>query len=150
MTDQSHSIEGLETKLPNQAKPQTLLLAGRMETRGLINAARIARMKPDAVIINVGRGPVVDETALYAALSENRFRGAVIDVWYQYPTDEHSDRLPSRFPLEKLDNIIMTPHSSASTNAMRARRWRFVAENLNRFAQGESLRNVCFEGTAPR
>jgi phosphoglycerate dehydrogenase-like enzyme len=118
------------------------------ETRGLIDAGRFARMKSSAFLINVGRGPVIDEAALYAALSAKRIEGAAIDVWYQYPSDHSRYQWPSRFPLEKLDNIVMTPHSSGSTDATRHRRWSFVAGNLDRFARGEKLDNVCFEGTA--
>ncbi len=55
------------------------------ETRGMIDAAWFAAMKPGAVIINVGRGPIIDEAALHAALAERRIRGATIDVWYKYP-----------------------------------------------------------------
>ncbi len=116
------------------------------ETEGLFDADRFACMKPEAVIINVGRGLVIDEAALYAALVEKRIGGAAIDVWFQYPTDGDPDCLPSRFPFQQLDNVIMTPHGSASTDAMRERRWKFVAENLNRLARGEPLENVCFEG----
>lgn len=116
------------------------------ETEGLFDAGRFARMKPDAIIINVGRGLVIDEAALYTALLEKRIGGAAIDVWFQYPSADDPDCLPSRFPFQRLDNVIMTPHGSGSTEAMRQRRWIFVAENLDRFARGERLENVCFEG----
>lgn len=120
------------------------------ETRGLIDARRVALMKREAFLINVGRGPVIDEACLYEALSEQRIVGAAIDVWYQYPRDGERPRWPSRFPLEKLDNIIMTPHTSGGTSATRQRRWSFVAANLDRFARGRTLENFCFEGTAAR
>ena len=87
---------------------------------------------------------------LYPALSEKRIKGAAIDVWYQYASDRKPHLWPSRFPMEKLDNIIMTPHSSGSSNATRLRRWSFVADNLDHLARGEPLDNVCFEGNAPR
>jgi len=126
----------------------TLPLAN--ETRGLIDAGRFARMKSNAFMINAGRGPVIDEATLYTALSEKRIKGAAIDVWYQYASDRKPHRWPSRFPTQKLDNIIMTPHSSGSSNATRLRRWNFVAGNLDHLARGEPLDNVCFEGTAPQ
>jgi phosphoglycerate dehydrogenase-like enzyme len=115
-------------------------------TRGMIGAAEFKRMKPDAVICNVGRGEVVDEAALYEALSSKRIRGGIIDVWYQYPTKDDPNPWPSRFPFQKLDNIIMSPHNSAWTEPMTTRRWTFVATQLDRFARGEALENVCFEG----
>ncbi len=117
------------------------------ETEGLIDAGRFSRMKPDSVIVNVGRGRVIHEEALYTALSEKQIGGAVIDVWYTYPTPEDPSCAPSRFPFEKLDNVIMTPHFSARTAPLRARRLRFVCANLNRLARGEPLQNVCFVGT---
>ena len=115
------------------------------ETRGLFDAGRFHAMSAEGVIINVGRGEVLDETALYNALSDRRIGGAVIDVWYQYPKRGEVDPPPSRHPFEDLDNVIMTPHSSARSEAMRTRRWTFVARNLDRFARGETLENVLFE-----
>jgi phosphoglycerate dehydrogenase-like enzyme len=117
------------------------------ETIGLIDAGRFARMKSDGVIVNVGRGRVIDEEALFTALSIGQIGGAVIDVWYTYPTPEDPCCAPSRFPFEDLDNVIMTPHFSARTAPMRARRLRSVCANLNRLARGEPLQNVCFVGT---
>ena len=115
------------------------------ETRGLFDAGRFDAMKSTGVLVNVGRGKVIDEQAMYEALSENRIGGAVIDVWYQYPMPKDPDPTPSKYPFEELDNVIMTPHLSARTEAMRNRRWRFVADNLLRYAKGETLQNVCFE-----
>ena len=119
---------------------------GGAETRGMINAKSFATMKPDAVIANVGRGEVIDEAALYDALSSRRIRGGIIDVWYSYPSDTDPNPWPSNFPFQKLDNIIMSPHNSAWTAAMSDRRWTFVGNNLDRLARGEALLNVCFEG----
>ena len=115
------------------------------ETLGLFDAGRFGAMKPTGVLINVGRGKVIEEQALFDALSENRIGGAVIDVWYQYPTPDDPDPTPSKYPFQELDNIIMTPHLSARTEAMRNRRWRFVVENLQRYANGEALQNICYE-----
>ena len=115
-------------------------------TRGMIGSAEFARMKADSVICNVGRGEVIDEAALYAALADNRIRGGILDVWYVYPSKEDPNPWPSRFPFQKLDNVILSPHNSAWTEEMSTRRWTFVASQLDRFARGERLRNVCFEG----
>lgn len=117
-------------------------------TRGMIGAEQFAKMKPDAVIANVGRGEVIDEAALYAALAGNRIRGGIIDVWYTYPSKADPNPWPSRFPFQKLGNVILSPHNSAWTQEMSERRWTFVARQLDRFARGETLLNVCFEGTA--
>ncbi len=117
------------------------------DTEGLFDAELFGRMRPDAAIVNVGRGLVMDERALFEALRDKRIGGAVIDVWFEYPHDGDPDCRPSKFPFEDLDNILMTPHGSGSTDAMRRRRWAQVAANLDRFARGEPLENVCFEGT---
>jgi D-3-phosphoglycerate dehydrogenase len=79
------------------------------ETRKLVGAAQFALMKPTAFFINTARGPIVDEQALYQALSENRIAGAAIDVFEQEPT-------PANNPLLQLDNIIVTPHHICFTD----------------------------------
>lgn len=79
------------------------------ETHHLIDAEKLARMKPTAYLINVARGPVVDQTSLTAALREGRIAGAGIDVFEQEPVDPHD-------PLLKLDNVIVTPHALCWTD----------------------------------
>ena len=113
------------------------------ETMGMIDAAKLALMKPDAVLINVSRGRIVDEDALYEALSEKRIGGAVLDVWYNYGRDAW----PCNRPFQDLDNVILSPHRSALSEAMHDRRWRFVAENCRRIERGEAPENVVFVGT---
>jgi phosphoglycerate dehydrogenase-like enzyme len=115
------------------------------ETRGLIGAAELARMRPAASLINVARGEVVDETALYEALRDRRIRSAAIDVWYQYPKDG-APRMPSRFPFEELDNVILTPHCSAWTERVVALRFRDIATNIDRLVAGEALVNLVKDG----
>jgi phosphoglycerate dehydrogenase-like enzyme len=115
-------------------------------TRGMIGSAQFAKMRSDAVICNVARGEVIDEAALYAALAGKRIRGGILDVWYVYPAQQDPNPWPSRFPFQKLDNVILSPHNSAWTEEMSNRRWTFVAKQLDRFARGEQLENVCFEG----
>ncbi|MAI99631.1 MAG: phosphoglycerate dehydrogenase [Nisaea sp.] len=116
------------------------------ETKGMINAERLALMKSDAVLMNVGRAPVVDEAALYGALAAGQIRGAMLDVWWRRGNSENP--WPSDFPYQKLPNLIMSPHSSAWSHEMVARRWAFVAQNLDRLARGETLLNPVFIGTA--
>ncbi|MBZ9892665.1 hydroxyacid dehydrogenase [Mesorhizobium sp. BR1-1-3] len=78
------------------------------ETRGLINRERIARMKPQALLINVSRGPVVDDDALIEALQKRRIGGAALDVFATQP-------LPSNHPYFGFDNVIVTPHMAGIT-----------------------------------
>lgn len=119
------------------------------ETEGLIDAAALAAMKPDGVIINVARGRVIDEDALFSALSAERIGGAVIDVWYNYNQPGQPPVWPSRHPFQGLGNVLLSAHESGLTEAMHARRWRFVAENIARAAMGETPHNIVFVGAAP-
>ncbi|MGD9951912.1 MAG: 2-hydroxyacid dehydrogenase [Burkholderiales bacterium] len=109
------------------------------ETERLIDARRLAAMKRSAVLVNVGRGPVVDEDALYAALKEKRIRGATLDVWYAYPRHDDLHVAPSKHPFHELDNVWMTPHIAAWTTGMVDRRWSEIARNLDALVRGEPL-----------
>ena len=114
-----------------------LTLALAPDTRGLIDARALARMKPTAVLINVARGDVVDEDALYAALAG----GAALDVWYRYPQGA-GPTPPSRRPFHTLPNVLMTPHVSGWTEGMMDARAAVIAENIHRVARGEASVNV--------
>ena len=115
-------------------------------TQGLIDAAAIAAMRPDALLLNVGRGAVIDEQALYEALKTRQIGGAVIDTWYQYPTPTQPECAPSRFDFASLDNVIMTPHMSGWTAGTVRRRQETLAENIGRLSRGEALINVLKAG----
>jgi phosphoglycerate dehydrogenase-like enzyme len=82
------------------------------QTQGIISGGILDRMKKTAFIINVSRGPLIEEAALYHALKSGRIAGAVLDVWYQYPTAEELHPRPSAFPFHELDTVIKTPHIS--------------------------------------
>ena len=114
-------------------------------THGLIGADEFAAMKPTAYIINPARGHIVDEVALYDALSKRRIAGAAIDTWYDYPTGSDDQPRPGKLPFWDLPNIIMTPHHSGATFGTASRRGQTVAENINRLARGEPLLNVITE-----
>jgi phosphoglycerate dehydrogenase-like enzyme len=112
------------------------------ETRGLIDAHRLALMKPSAVLINIGRALIVDEAALYEALHEQRIGAAALDVWWRYPSPAEPNARPSNFPFHELPNVLMTPHCSSATDGARDRRLNGIAGNLDRFVRGEQLINV--------
>lgn len=116
------------------------------QTRGLIDKARLAKMKPDGVLINIARGEVVEEAALFEALKERRIGGAVIDVWYNYVQPDKPDVWPANFPFQDLNNVILSAHECGLTENQSLRRWRFIAENLGRLAEGRALENVIFTG----
>lgn len=114
------------------------------ETEGLIDQTIISSMKPTAVLINVGRGAIVNQTALYSALAEGRIGGAVLDTWYRYPNLDDGDARPADLPFWELDNVTMTPHCSAWTGGLIDRRFTVVAENIRRVLRDESLINQVF------
>jgi len=101
-------------------------------TRGLINADRLAAMRPDAYLINVGRGPHVDEAALADALRNHRIGGAALDVFDQEP-------LPADSPLWDLENLLITPHTGSLTEKLWQRHYAVFSENLRRYLTREPL-----------
>lgn len=111
------------------------------DTTGLIGAAELGVMRPDAILINVARGPVIDENALYDVLANRRIGGAALDVWYRYPEDKVHGA-PATRPFHELDNVILTPHIAGWTQGTFAHRWARINENLDRLAKGEPLLGV--------
>ncbi len=112
------------------------------DTVGIVNAESFAAMRASAVILNVGRGPTIDERSLYEALEEHRIAGAVIDTWYNYPSPNRLSILPSKFPFHELPNVVMTPHMSGWTAGTINRRKQTIADNIGRRATGKTCINV--------
>ncbi|MFI7166952.1 2-hydroxyacid dehydrogenase [Rhodococcus erythropolis] len=110
-------------------------------TRSMIGADELAALGPNGILINVGRGPLVDETALYEALDTGAIAGAGIDVWYDYPASSGLG-LPSAMGFGLLPNVIMTPHSSGITHQTFEDRALDIAANIGRLSRGEVLHNV--------
>jgi phosphoglycerate dehydrogenase-like enzyme len=102
------------------------------KTAGMMNERRLAAMKPDAYLINVARGALIDEPALIQALREKRIAGAALDVF------GHEPLLPDS-PLWTLENVLITPHSAALTSKLWERHFDFLRDNLRRFQLGEPL-----------
>jgi len=105
------------------------------ETRGMIGDPEFAVMKPEAVVINVGRGPVIDEAAMVRALSERRIKGAGLDVFDQEP-------LPAGHPFYRLDNVLLSPHCADHTPDWLELAMQFFIDQFGRFSKGEPLVNV--------
>lgn len=101
------------------------------DTRHIINAERLAMMKPSAVVINTSRGPVVDEPALIEALQQGKIAGAGLDVFEKEPVDPGN-------PLLKMDNVVVTPHTAGTTWNTWFRRAQFAYENMARVWNGEA------------
>ena len=106
-------------------------------TRDLIGKDQLELLGRESFIVNVGRGPIVEEQSLYDALKNKHIAGAAIDVWYDYrPVPDGNDKkYPYHFPFHELDNIVMSPHRAASPFDD-LQRWDEVIENITRFATG--------------
>jgi phosphoglycerate dehydrogenase-like enzyme len=105
------------------------------ETRGIVGDAELRAMKPESVLINIGRGPLVDEPALIAALRDKRIGGAALDVFDQEP-------LPAGHPFYVLDNVLLSPHCADHTPDWQQRAMRLFLENFERYRKGAPLLNV--------
>lgn len=110
-------------------------------TAGMIGEAELGLLPRTCVLVNVARGAIVDEQALYEALRHERIAAAGIDAWYVYPRTE-ADRTstpPSRFPFHELDNVVMSPHRGGAfrVDELEQRRMHDLAESLNAIARGE-------------
>jgi phosphoglycerate dehydrogenase-like enzyme len=116
------------------------------ETTGLIGEAEIAAMRPTAVVVNVARGPVIDEAALHRALSAGRIGGAAIDTWWTYPASADAAGEEGLRRWAALPNVLLSPHVAGWTRGTVERRCRVIAANLDRLARGEPLVNVVRPG----
>jgi phosphoglycerate dehydrogenase-like enzyme len=101
-------------------------------TTAMMNAPRLDKMKPDACLINVGRGPLIDEVALAIALRSRRLAGAALDVFPKEP-------LPAPSPLWDIDTLLITPHTAALTEKLWSRHYQLIRENLRRYLAHEPL-----------
>ena len=134
-------LDELHHYLP-QADYVVVAIPHTPETTGFIGEAEFGLMKSAAFLINVARGPVVDESSLYNALHNWRIAGAAIDVWYHYPATLDESVMPATYLLHELDNIIMTPHNAGTTDGTMAYRFNFMGQNIRRLALGEPLQNI--------
>src|SRR5580765_4239892 len=136
--DEVHGPDEIDQVLP-RADYVLLCTPVTPATTGIMNAARLSKMKPDAYLINVARGPLIDEPALLDALRARRIAGAALDVFVEEP-------LPADSPFWPLDNLLITPHTAAVTERLWERHYRLIAENLNRFLAGQPLLNEVDKG----
>ena len=130
-------VFGLDRKLEMLSRCDYIAAAAPLtpETRGMIGEQEIAVMKPTAVVMNVGRGPVIDEAALVRALGERRIKGAALDVFDHEP-------LPDGHPFYKLENVLLSPHCTDHTPDWLQQAMQFFLDNFERFRKGEALLNV--------
>ncbi len=114
------------------------------ESQGLIDVEFISWMKSSSIFINISRGPIVDEAALFNALKDGQIQAAAIDVWWTYPKIwGSSGNYPSdRFPFHELDNVVISPHRAAYSENIMLDQVGFAAENILRFLRGEKPLNI--------
>lgn len=117
------------------------------QTRGLLGAPELTRMKMSAVLINIARAEIADEQALFEALRDGRLGGAALDAWYRYPASAEEILHGSALPFHELPNVLATPHMAGWTGEMVERRISKMTDNLKRLERAETLERVVFTGT---
>jgi phosphoglycerate dehydrogenase-like enzyme len=105
------------------------------QTRGMVGEAEIGSMKPAGILMNIARGPVVDESALIRALEAKRIRGAALDVFNTEP-------LPPEHPFWQMSNVLLSPHTADRVDGFLSPAFESFFENLDRFIQGQALQHV--------
>lgn len=113
------------------------------DTEGLIGEKELALLPPEAILINVSRGPIVDQEALYHALRDGKLFGAGLDVWYHYPPDEEArqNTPPADVPFHELERVVLSPHRGGSTRSSERLRMIHLARVINTAARGEEMPN---------
>lgn len=131
--DELHTVDKLPQLLPHC---DWLIIACPLtsETRGLIDAGMLARLRKGSCIINIARGEIIDETAMIAALREGQLGGAYLDVFAKEPLEES--------PLWDMPNVLITPHNSAAAVGNDERVYQLFIANLEMWHQGKALRNT--------
>lgn len=131
--DEVYGLAQLDELLP---KADFVLLCTPVTpaTTGMINQERLNKMKFGAYLINVARGPLIEDAALIEALQQQRIAGAALDVFTEEP-------LPADSPFWSLENVLITPHTAAVTEKLWERHYELIVENLNRFLAGKPLLN---------
>jgi phosphoglycerate dehydrogenase-like enzyme len=141
-SDEVHGPEALSELLP-QAAALVICLPHTHETTGLLGERELAWLPPHAVLVNVARGEIVAEEALYRALKARRIFAAGIDVWYRYPPRNEGGKAtptpPSNFPFHELDNVVMSPHRAGWSAETEDLRITHLAALLNAAAGDEPM-----------
>jgi phosphoglycerate dehydrogenase-like enzyme len=142
--DEVHPPAALHGLLP-RADVLFICLPHTSETDGLIDEKELTLLPSETVLVNVGRGAIVDEAALYHALRDGALYAAGLDVWYHYPADEaaRSHTPPSAYSFHELENVVMSPHRAGGggSNQTEMQRLAHLAMLLNAAARGEEMPN---------
>jgi phosphoglycerate dehydrogenase-like enzyme len=137
-----HPITDLAKLLPS-AEVLVIALPLTTETERLMGKSELDLLPTNSILVNIGRGKIVDEEALYQRLKMGKIR-AGLDVWYAYPRDNNdlTKTPPSRFPFHELENVVMSPHRGGHSQEMTKRRMTALADLLNLAALGKPLPNA--------
>lgn len=138
-----HPAAVLPNLLP-QANALLICLPHTPETNGLLGAAELALLPPQAILVNAGRAAIINETALYDALASGHLHGAGLDVWYSYPDNEaaRTNTWPGERPFHTLDNVLLSPHRTGLVAETEQLRLSHLADLLNGAAAGQLLPNA--------
>lgn len=114
------------------------------ETRGMIGEKELGLLPENAVLVNVSRGPIVDQKALYQVLSQGKLFGAGLDVWYNYPDapEKRDDTSPADYPFQEMDQVVLSPHRGGKSPHVETLRMTALAESLNAAVRGEAVPNA--------
>lgn len=137
-----HPIDRLDQLLP-RAHVLIVTLPITAHTEGLVGIRQLSCMLPGGLLVNVGRGRVVDQAALYQALDDGTLSAAGVDVWYNYPDspEQRASTPPSDHPFHELDNIVMSPHRGGGSLETEKLRMHHLAELLNALHSGSPTTN---------
>ncbi len=137
-----HPPQNLSQLLPS-ANVLVICLPLTPQTENLIDEKELALLPEESILVNVGRGPIVNEAALYNALRNGRLCAAGLDVWYNYPPDKPSrTHTPAaNYPFHELDNIVMSPHRGGDTSEMDRLRMVHLARLVNAVFHKEPVPN---------
>ncbi len=137
-----HPPQDLDQTLP-RANVLIITLPITSETVGLIGARQLSSMIPGGILVNVGRGRIVDQAALYQALKDGTLSAAGLDVWYNYPKtpEERGCTPPADYPFHELENVVMSPHRGGGSKGTEILRMHHLAELLNALHNGEPTQN---------
>ena len=116
------------------------------DTINLVSRDALTALGPTGYLLNVARGPIVNEEALYDALQSGTIAGAGIDTWYHYPASLGEPTRPSRFDFSALTNVVMTPHVAGFARSTFDRRWALILDQIQRLLDGEEFANVVLRG----
>ena len=137
-----YSLSALEDRLPG-ADFLIIALPLTAETEGLIGEKELRLLPSSAILVNIARGKIIDEAALFRALEEKWIFGAGLDVWFNYPRseEERSSTPPGEYPWGTLENLVLSPHRAGHVRETELLRMEGLAELLNQAARGEPIAN---------